>query len=67
MADLDRNGWPIWNGISGRFGAESPIVLFPVDIAFLFIRMQALFVPVLIKENLLKYDAHKRLISFDLY
>jgi hypothetical protein len=26
VADLDRNGWPIWNGISGRFGAESPIL-----------------------------------------
>ncbi|MDO9229548.1 MAG: hypothetical protein Q7U03_08285 [Syntrophales bacterium] len=25
LADLLRNQWPIWNGISGRFGAESPL------------------------------------------
>jgi len=24
VADFKRNGWPIWNGIGGRFGAESP-------------------------------------------
>jgi hypothetical protein len=25
VADFNRNGWPNWIGISGRFGAESPI------------------------------------------
>jgi hypothetical protein len=24
VADFKRNQWPIWRGIGGRFGAESP-------------------------------------------
>ena len=26
VADFKRNQWPIWRGIGGRFGAESPLI-----------------------------------------